>query len=344
MIRPPQPYLFEMHNALTNETDNYFESIEKDHRFDTNGITLIPAPCSGRQIDLALSWLDRTHLSLSQGVCNATLRFDRFFGNTRYSDETAHSLLRIRNNIVFEKGKETDIAFQPRVRARVHLPNATEQFNLIISDDSSNQNTLSTATETLAVDTSNSNRYSTTLRWIAKKQKDFELDFDVGARFNSGLDWFVRNRYRKVLPINDISLFRLDGSVFWRKSKGFGQRTQLNYEREITKPVLFRLENVAEFSEVSQGVDWLQRTTLLHQLNYRTAVSYSFATIGHTRPDFVTDEYGFSIRYRKQIHSHWLFIEAEPQIVWPLVESGLPEKREQITRVIIRFEIQLGYE
>lgn len=339
-----EPFALAIDEALALETDRYIENLEKQYQWDDHDFNIIPKPCSGDEIDTTLPWLDRTHLSLSQGLCNATHRFDRFFGNTRYNDETAHSLLRIRNNFVVENGKETDIAFQPRVRARVHLPNAKEQFNLIISDDSDNENTLSTATENLAVDNTNTNRYSTTLRWIAEKQADLEIDFDIGARFNSGIDWFVRNRYRKQIPINDISRLRFDGSVFWRNSRGFGQRTQLDYEREIAQSMLFRLENIAEFSEVTRGIDWLQRTTILNQLSYRTAVSYSFATIGHTRPEFMTDEYGFSIRYRHQLYSHWLFIEAEPQIVWPLVDPDIDNTREKITRVIIRFEVQLGYE
>ncbi len=305
----------------------------------------IPRPCSGNTGVREGPWVARTHLMGAPRVCNAALRFDRFFGDVRYDDDYATSFIRIRNNFLVEQDRETDLAFKPHIRARVHLPNAKERLNLIISDDSDNEDTLSTATETLSLNNQEPNRYSTTLRWIAEKRSDLEVDFDIGARFNNQLQLFVRNRYRKIFTLDASRAWRLTQSFYWKDQEGFGERTQLDYEHELNETWFFRFGNSATFSEVSSGMNWTQRFTFWQYIDYRTALSYSFASTGHTRPDYVTDEYGFSIRYRKQIYSHWLFFEAEPQLNWLRErEDNILEKRETVPALILRFEVQLGYQ
>lgn len=329
-------------NLNGNSPQDHYENnpwLSDDSWLEENSPQAVPTPCSEQAIDPSLPWLDRTHLALSQSVCNTARWFDRFFGDVRYDDNFASSFVRVRNNFVIEDDQDTEYRFEPRLRARVHLPNAKERINLIISDDSEDETSLSTAQEQLAIDSEEPNRYSTTVRWVTEKRSDLEIDFDIGARFNDQLQMFVRNRFRKTYNIDDQRLWRLTGEFFWRDLVGFGERTLLDYEYRVNKDWFFRLGNSMTFSESSRGVDWTQRYTLWQYLNLRTAISYGFAATGYTRPTSIVENYGFSVRYRRQIYSHWLFAEVEPQLNWPYEDD-----RDIEPRIILRLEVQLGYD
>ncbi len=298
--------------------------------------THITKPCEDQHHE-HLPWLDRTYLKLSQTLCDQIMRFDQFFGDANYEDDYPTSFFRVRNSVIWENEEETALRFRPRVRAKIRLPNMEDRLNLIISDDSEDENTLSTANEIVPEDSDSENKVSTALRWVAKKSQDFEINFDIGARIDQGLNFFIRSRYRKTVPLDHNDLFRFKQEFFWRDQEGFGERTQVDYEKSLNQSFLARWTLAGTFSEESNGIDWTQRFTLFHQINPIKAISYNFGANGETRPYNILSNYGISIRYRKNIYSHWLYAELEPEINWPRAQN-----REPTPQLTFRIEIQLG--
>jgi len=292
-------------------------------------------PCTAKSTQ-DLPWIDRTHLRLSQSLCNQVRRFDRFFGDVNYDEQYRRSFMRIRNSISWENTTETELNFRPRIRANIRLPNAEEHFNLIISDDTDDPDSLSSANETLTEDNDERN-VTTAIRWIAQKSKALELNLDVGVRLNDGLDTFVRTRYRKQFSLSDTRNLRLTQNFFWRRSEGFGERTQLDLEQLFSPQLIGRWTSGGTFSENSQGVEWIQRLTLLQRIDAKRAVAYSLGVVGQTRPIPLVENYGVSVRYRKNIYRRWLFAEVEPVINWPLETN-----RETSPGITFRLEVQLG--
>lgn len=283
------------------------------------------------------TWFDRTHHVISRSVCAQAVRFDRFFGNVRSGDDYTSSRMRIRNSLRFEKEEDVEVEFVPRVRARFHLPNFEEQFNIIIFDDTSQEDSLSSAEESFPQDEDEPNRYSAALRWIVRTSEQLQLDFDVGARFNSGIEPLVRLRYRKTFPVSDYSLTRLSNTLYWRKTEEFGNRLELDYERIVTSNTLLQWHTGGTYSEVSEGIEWNKRVTFYQALDERRAVSYSIGLNGNTLPYPIVENYGVSVRFRKNVLRSWLFVELEPSINWPLDRD-----RDLTPSITFRLEANFG--
>jgi hypothetical protein len=293
----------------------------------------MPVPCSGATPQ-DLSWLEQTHQRLSQGLCDQVARLDLFFGNMQYEDEYPKSFIRIRNAISWSDASGDDVKFDPHINARIRLPSLENRFNLLISDDSEDRDALSTSNENLRFDEDKKNRVSTALRWIALQSDRMEIDLDTGFR---GIDPFTRARYRNRWSLSERQQIRFLQEIFWKNSERFGERTEINYDQILSSHFLFRINNASTFSEVSEGVNWTQQFSILQKLDALRALTYTAAFTGHTRPDYVTDDYGISIRYRKNIYHSWLFAEIEPQINWPAELY-----RDTTQTIIFRLEVQLG--
>lgn len=299
----------------------------------------MPTPCTeeAEVENEELPWLDRTHLLLSQSLCNQVRRFDQFFGDVNFDEQYNNSFMRIRNSIAWENTTTTELRFRPRIRAKIRLPNAEDKLNLIISDDSQDPDTLSSATEIDPERADTENSVSTALRWVARKSRALELNFDIGARVDDGLTTFVRARYRKQFALSDDRTLRFTETLYWRDKEGFGERTQIDLEKLVTPDLVARWTSAGTFSEDTKGFEWTQRLTLFEQIDPLRAIAYNIGAVGHTRPVPVVENYGISIRYRKNIYSHWLYAEVEPELNWPLETD-----RDIAPKITFRLEVQLG--
>lgn len=299
----------------------------------------MPTPCTEEAVteEEELPWLDRTHLRLSQSLCNQVRRFDQFFGDVNFEEQYNKSFMRIRNSVVWENTTSTELKFRPRVRAKIRLPNAEDKLNLIITDDSQDPDTLSSATEIEPEQSNSDNNVSTALRWVARKSRALELNFDVGARIDDGLTTFVRGRYRKQFALSNDRSLRFTETLYWRDREGFGERTQVDLEKLINPNLVARWTSAGTFSEDSEGFEWTQRLTLFKQIDPLRAIAYNIGAVGHTRPAPEVDNYGISVRYRKNVYSHWLYAEVEPELNWPLETD-----RDIAPKITFRLEVQLG--
>jgi hypothetical protein len=210
-------------------------------------------------------------------------------------------------------------------------------LNLVISDDSNDPDTLSSSNEVAPEATATENNVSTALRYVAKKSQKKELNFDVGGRINNGISTFVRGRYRKQFSLADDRNLRFTETIYWRDREGFGQRTQIDLEKLLTPNLVARWTSAGSFSEITRGFEWTQRLTLFKQIDPLRAIAYNIGAIGYTRPGPVVGNYGVSVRYRKNIYSHWLYAEVEPELNWPLETD-----RDIAPKITFRLEVQLG--
>ncbi len=293
--------------------------------------------CADSYSTESTSWLDRTHSRWSERVCNTAANFDHFFGDSRNDKEYTSSFVRLYNSFVITQENHTVFAFNPRLRARIVLPNLQKRLNVLITDDSEDQDSLSPSEEALPTTNQADTHYNATLRWIADAKNNRQLNLDVGIRLNNGLDPFVKSQFRYYYAVNEKQRWTFGETFFWRAQEGFGEKTQLDLDHQLGRDKLIRWTSVATFSEESQGVDWLQQLTLFHQLDTKQALSYTIATDGFTLPHTTAENYSVSMRYRRNIYRPWLFYEVEPQLNWPLEEN-----HEFTPAVIFRIEALFG--
>lgn len=293
-----------------------------------------PIPCTNQDFS-TLPWLEKTHQRLSQRLCDKIEKLDLFFGNIQYEDEYPTSFIRVRNAIIWNDSHGNVVKLDPHINARIRLPALQNRFNLLLSDEDEDRNALSTSRDNVRFENENkSNQFSTALRWIAQQTDRMEINLDAGFR---GLDPFVRARYRDRWNLSEQQQIRLLQEVFWKNSERFGERTELNYDQTLSPLWLFRITSVGTFSEVSEGIDWTQQFSFLQTLDSLRAITYTAALTGHTREHFIVDDYGFGVRYRKNIYHSWLYAEIEPQVNWPY-----EFQRSMTQTIIFRLEAQFG--
>jgi len=85
---------------------------------------------------------------------------------------------------------------------------------------------------------------------------------------------------------------------------------------------------------------WSNNLIAYQSLTHRTAFSYSVFASGETEDEVELQNYGFEIRYRKQIAREYLFMELSTSLTWP--RYFLDEKRESNIGIGIEFEMQFG--
>jgi hypothetical protein len=104
---------------------------------------------------------------------------------------------------------------------------------------------------------------------------------------------------------------------FWFNTIGLGESTQLDLERPISEPVLFRSTSIATWLKDTHNFDMRQDLTLFHKLDERRALMYQASAIGVSRPQTQVTEYVLLALYRYRLHREWMFLEVSPQLHFP---------------------------
>jgi hypothetical protein len=106
-------------------------------------------------------------------------------------------------------------------------------------------------------------------------------------------------------------------TVFWFNSTGAGETSQLEFERPISEPVLFRATTIAAWLNTTQRIDFRQDLTLFHKLDDRHAFMYQASAIGVSEPNAVVSDFVILLLYRYRLHRNWMFLEVSPQLHFP---------------------------
>ena len=104
---------------------------------------------------------------------------------------------------------------------------------------------------------------------------------------------------------------------------------------------LLRSYSVVVAEEEVEGISWTSKLVAYQNLSRKHALSYAVYGTGETDYEIPLRDYGFELRYRRQISREWLFVELLSYINWP--RDFLIEERERNIGVGIEFEMQFGH-
>lgn len=126
-------------------------------------------------------------------------------------------------------------------------------------------------------------------------------------------------------------------NVFWDARDGFGEKTQFQLAYRFNEQHRFRIATSAEWSEVSQGVDWDLFAGHFAHFTPRQSLALRVGARGHTEPDWVTDQYLVRLTYRQRFLRDWLFLEVEPGL------DFFREDRYQTAPLVeVKFDVLFG--
>ena len=242
---------------------------------------------------------------------------DRFFGDDRNFQESNESVLQF--DITRVTGYGGDGRFVYAGRAKVRLANTERRLHLLIETDP-DKNTSADASRNQPVRTGTKTApesYGAGVRYEKTEEERWHYSTDGGLKFQ-GLNTapFARSRVSYTAPLGEWKLKAAE-TAFWFNSIGLGETTQIDFERPISEPLLFRATSIATWLKDTENLDMRQDFSLFHKLNNRAAVLYQASALGISRPNAHVTDYVLLLSYRYRVHRQWIFFELSPQLHFP---------------------------
>jgi hypothetical protein len=317
------------------------------HAPDTHGAAPdtqpdLPAPVLCEDKPGGPAWLDRMQAGVYRKVCLTAAGFDSLFGDARFRDEyqATHGSVS-----VGAKWSEHDrFATAMRFRLHMRLPELSERLDAFVGKDDVGEDRMELR-----------DNFDTLPRHFGRHEDDAVLvglgyrqpafgggsfDVGVGAALDSGVDPYLKGRYRVVLPFLDRNVLRLRETLFWQDGEGFGVTTRVDLERLLAQRFLARWTGSATLTQNSHGVRWYSSATLYQNLGAGRALAYQVGASGERDDDVPVADYGLRIVYRRRVLREWLFLELRSSITWP--RESLLEVRERNLGVGAAVEMSFG--
>ena len=270
-----------------------------------------------------LAALEKSHDYLAEKIVRLANYLDRFFGGNRHYQESNDSAVQL--DLTRVVGYGGDPKFNLAAKANLRLPATEGRLHLLLETDPE-QNTTQPTQDQVAANNNksitpgskvaSSGNLALAGRYENSDENFWHVRTDGGLKFPIPITPFVRTRASFEKPLNE---WRLKGSqsLYWFKNLGVGETTQVDLERFISEPMLFRASSNATWLKDRKNFDLRQDFSVYHTLDDRTALLYQASVIGITNPQAQVMDYVVLMLYRRRIHKDWVFLELSPQLHFP---------------------------
>lgn len=278
---------------------------------------LVGPPAPPTITEEVMNMMDTRRDYLSGQLVGFVSSVDRFFGDDRHYQETNESVFQLDTTRVMGYGGEHNVAVA--FRANVRLPTAEEKLHLLIeTNPDKNQVVDPKQAQTAPLnEPATPQSISAALRFIKEEAERWHLSADAGLKFRGlSVTPFLRSRASLAIPVDGWRA-KLSETAFWFNTLGVGETTQLDFERPISQPLLFRATSVATWLNDTQNFDLRQDFTVFHTLDERAAIQYQASVIGVSKPVTHVTDYVALVLYRYRLHQKWIFFDVSPQLHFP---------------------------
>jgi hypothetical protein len=276
-----------------------------------------------------LEALEVSHDYLAEKIVRLANYLDRFFGGNRHYQESNDSAVQL--DLTRVAGYGGDKKFNLAAKANLRLPATEGRLHLLLETDPEKNTTQPTQDQAAANNNNNNNNNKSLTpgskvassgslalagRYENSDENFWHVRTDGGLKFPIPITPFVRTRASFEKPLNE---WRLKGSqsLYWFKNLGVGETTQVDLERFISEPMLFRASSNATWLKDTKNFDLRQDFSVYHTLDDRTALLYQASVLGITNPQAQVMDYVVLMLYRRRINNDWVFLELSPQLHFP---------------------------
>lgn len=310
--------------------------------YDGEGMALDPCAKFDAQYE---SWLDRSRVGIYKTVCGSAAWFDGFFGDSRFDEKTGDTYGRLSLGGFYDRRDSFDERM--RFRAKFAFPAMRSRGAVFVEQGDAESvikgggtDSAQQAPETLT-SSSDTDLYA---GFGFDKSRNLErgVSLRFGVKLRSGLDTFVKARYRYAWRVTDDTLLRISPLVYWEAEERFGGTLGLEMDNYLNDNMLLRWAN---FGNVSQdrdinGMRWGSTFSLFQALSNRRAMTYTAFVRGETEDAVKLQDYGVETKFRHRFLREWLFLEYVGSVSWPKELPG--EDREINPGFGVRFELHFG--
>ena len=287
--------------------------------------------------------LDRTQAKVESVVTSTAQVVDNIFGSADIEEEA--SVTRGRLSVGGQWDQRNGLRERVRLKARFALPALEDRTSFFFGRGDVNDFVDGSADDNIDTLPDRFNDFEDE-DWLLGigYSRDARLrrgwSFGAGVRMKTPLEPFVRATYRWHRAFSDDWLWRLEPRVFVQSQRGAGISVQNVIDHVLNETWLLRSFSVVVAEEEVEGISWTSKLVAYQNLSRTHALSYAIYGSGETDHEVPLRDYGFELRYRRQISREWLFIELLTYVNWP--RDFLIEERERNIGVGIEFEMQFG--
>jgi len=259
---------------------------------------------------------DVAHEYLSSRVETLSRRLDNFFGETRSYEESNDTYLQVRGSIILD---QDETFFDGEVRAKFNLPNLSKHLRFVLEsrkeDEVPTDRRITTGDANLR-DTLDESRFFAGLEFGIEELQHWKLTVQPGLK----LDEFsptVRFRARRQSGLHNGWQNRLTLAPVWVESKGWAASVGFDLERIVLEDALARSSTTAFWEEQDEDqFTFGQLFQFIDPLNRNESLAYEIGMTVRTQPELEDASYFGSVRYRRNIHQGWMFVELKPQLLF----------------------------
>jgi hypothetical protein len=283
--------------------------------------------------------VNQAHSYLSSSVERLAQRIDTFFGEDRVYEEATGTYIQTRTSLVIDQdgGLDYDLKF----RAKLRLPQLKEKFRLVIESEDEDRGlddfNQDTRRNTIKGELENTD-VAASLQYMFQQTKSWNISLRPGLKLSDPIETFLRLRMAGTLRMTEKWLMRGITQFGYYSEEGWGSDWRLDVERRTGSQDFFRASSNVWWRENSPGNQFLSQTFLLtHILSPRTSVAFEVGVTGETRPKLEDSSYFSSVRYRRDIHRGWVFLELKPR-----VEFARENDFDEELSLFVTLELLLG--
>lgn len=289
------------------------------------------------------SVVDDTHDKISDRFSSFVVQIDDFIGAGDRAEKLNTSWVRVRVDAVKPGDEKTKL--RAKVKLRLVLPQSQKRFRLLLStDDGEGQGSNSDVAKREQSDSDGDNGVAFALRFIRSAQKQFSLNYDVGARYREDkaqLFGRLNIAYRRESSFNFNHEF--SNTFTYYSVSGFENRVRVDSRRLIfgRDNLHFRNSTVFDVREGNKGVGIGETIGVYADLSKRKALAFEGIT-GYATAlnDGETERFQgveLRMRFRHSIWRPWFFYEIWPSVSWPSSNNF-----EKAYGGLVRLEVTLG--
>jgi hypothetical protein len=260
--------------------------------------------------------LEKMHSDFGDRILDLSDRLDDFFGDPRLESEAGLTRYRVRSELLLGEGgglnfgvKVRGHAVFPRTRQRLgfFLESVREDvltdFEDLLGDPAENPDGLIAAEDVSG------------LRAALFSNQRGRLSLDGGLKLSKDPKTRVRLRWQEDHDLDNLWSVRFIQSLEHREESGFGERSQLRFERAIEDQMIrFGLEGV--WFE-AQPFEAIFTTSYFVPIDERTVLRFNGDLTGILGNEPARTGVGVGIGIRRRLYKEWLFGEIAPRVFWP---------------------------
>ena len=257
---------------------------------------------------------------LSGKITSFASYVDRFFSGDRHYQESNESVIQLDLTRIYGFGGEQKFDFEAKLNFK--LPNTEGRFRLLLETNPEKNITTEPPTPGSTVlrdQVAVPKTVAVAARYAVVKESNWHFSTDAGLRLPIPIKPFLRSRLSYSIPMGVNWRFKAAETVFWFDALGWGETSQMDFERVLNPLMLFRASSTATWLEDKKNFDLRQDFSVYHTLDDRTALLYQASASGVSNPSYAVTDYVLLVFYRYRLHRKWIFFEISPQLHYPQI-------------------------